>query len=65
MTNDKKLPQINLVGSLTEQRISNDASTVFKNNPFVFARQPAAHSLLQFGDGHAIAMSLVPNQLVV
>src|SRR6266404_3389832 len=65
MSNHKELPQVNRVGMLTEQRIGNDLFSIFKNNPCVFASQPAPHSLLEFRDAHAIAMSLVANQLVV
>ena len=65
MAHHKKLPQINLGWLFTEQRITNHLSTVFKNDRCVFVSEPAPHSVFQFGNGHAIAMSLVPNQLMV
>ena len=61
----KKLSQVNLAGPLTEQSISNSLSIVFKNNRCVFVSKSASHALLQLGDSHAIAMPLVPDQLMV
>ena len=54
-----------LAGLCAEQRISNDLAAVLEQNGLVFASKPAAHALLQLRHGHAIAVSLVPNQLVV
>lgn len=54
MANDKKLSQINCLCLLAIQSVSHNFPLIFKNHRRVFAGQPAAHPLFQFGQGHLL-----------
>jgi hypothetical protein len=65
MSNDEKLPQINLLRLLSIKTISHDFSGILKNHRSIFARKPATHPLLKLWLGHLIPVSLVSNQPVI
>ncbi len=66
VSRDEKLPQINFLRLLAIQGIRDNCPVVFKNHRGVFGRQPAAHPLFQFGNGHIpIPMTFVVEQLMI
>ena len=62
---DEKLAQINFLRLLAIQGVSHHCTVIFKQHRGVFGRQPAFHPLLQFGNRHAISVSLVADQLMI
>ena len=65
VTDDEELAEINLLGLLPIEDVGDDLPALLEQNRRVLAGQLVPHPLLQLGNGHPIAVSLVTNQLVV
>jgi len=64
-SNDKKLPQIDLLLVLAKEGISDDGIWFLHEHSAIFAGEPCVHALLQLWHGHAVSMPLIANQLMV
>ena len=65
VTNDKKLPKVNLLWPLSKKSVSDNLPALLVNHRLILARKPAAHPLLKLCNCHTVAMPLVTNQLVI
>src|SRR5205823_529228 len=65
ITNDEKLPNVNLLGLLAKECIGHSFTPLLANDRAIFACQPASHPLLQFRHRHWIPMPLILNQFMI
>jgi len=65
ITDNKELPQINLIRQFSKKRVCNDFAVVLKKNCAILSSEPISHSLFKLCNGHGIPMALVAYQLMV
>src|SRR5437016_13343556 len=65
MTNDEELAKINLFRLLAVKCVGHNLACILENDGHILLFQPILHALFQLRDGHAVAMALVTDQLMV
>ncbi len=65
ISNNEKVPQVNLLRPLPVKSIGDNRSAVLKNHRLILGGEPASQPLLKLRRRHRVPMSLVLNQLVI